>query len=92
MGELFRGKPLKVVEEIKKEIIYQIKMIKLNDKDFDTNEVESIQHNINMYLEIINGIYQDLIIEYLDKNSVIIVVENGSGEILYDKVGDDKDE
>ena len=56
MNIIFKGKPLKVVEEMKKEMIYQIKMIKLDDKDFETNEVENIQHNMNMYIEVINGI------------------------------------
>ena len=63
MNIIFKGKPLKVVEEMKKEMIYQIKMIKLDDEEFETDEVENIQHNMNMYLEIINGIYQDLLIK-----------------------------
>lgn len=87
-----RGKPLQVVEKLKKEIIKETKNIKLDDYYFECNGVEEIQKDINMYLEIINGIYQDLIIEYLDKNSVVVVVKNENGEILYDKIGDDKDE
>jgi len=90
--ELLRGKPLQVVEKLKKEIIKETKNIKLDDYYFECNGVEEIQKDINMYLEIINGIYQDLIIEYLDKNSVVVVVKNENGEILYDKIGDDKDE
>ena len=35
MKELFKGKSLKVVEQIKKEIIKEIKNIKLDDKNFD---------------------------------------------------------
>ena len=92
MKYLYVGKPLKVVEEMKKEMIYQIKMIKLDDKNFETNEVENIQHNMNMYLEIINGIYQDLIIEYIDKNTKIFVVEDSYGELGYDKIGDEDNE
>lgn len=92
MEELFKGKPLQVVEKLKKEIIKETKNIKLNDYYFECNGVEEIQKDINMYLEVINGIYQDLIIEYLDKNSIVVVVKNESGEILYDKIGDDKDE
>lgn len=84
MNELFKGKPLKVVEDIKKEIIHQVKMIKLDDEDFETNEVENIQYNIDEYLQVINGIYQDLIIEYIDKDTTIIVVES-MGQIGYDK-------
>lgn len=87
MNIVFKGKPLKVVEEMKKEMIYQIKMIKLDDKNFETNEVENIQHNMNMYLEVINGIYQDLIIEYIDKNTNILVAEDSHGKLSYDKEG-----
>ena len=92
MKYLYVGKPLKVVEEMKKEMIYQIKMIKLDDKNFETNEVENIQHNMNMYLEIINGIYQDLIIEYIDKNTKIFVAEDSYVELGYDKIGDEDNE
>ena len=92
MNIIFVGKPLKVIEEMKKEMIYQIKMIKLDDKDFETNEIENIQHNMNMYLEVINGIYQDLITEYLNKDTKIFVAEDSYGELGYDKIGDEEDE
>lgn len=92
MKELFKGKSLKVVEQIKKEIINEIKNIKLDDKNFDCNGVEEISRDINDYLEVINGIYQDLITEYIDNNSVVCVIRDNNGEIGYDKVGDDKDE
>lgn len=92
MKELFKGKSLKVVEQIKKEIIKEIKNIKLDDKNFDCNDVEEISRDINDYLEIINGIYQDLITEYIDNNSIVCVIRDINGEIGYDKVGDDEDE
>lgn len=92
MNIIFKGKPLKVVEEMKKEMIYQIKMIKLDDEEFETNEVENIQHNMNMYLEVINGIYQDLIIEYIDKDTKIFVAEDSYGELGYNKIGDEDNE
>ena len=92
MKELFKGKPLQVVEKLKKEIIKETKNIKLDDYYFECNGVEEIQRDIDDYLEVINGIYQDLIIEYINKNSIICVIRNNNGEIGYDKVGDDKDE
>lgn len=92
MKELFKGKPLQVVEKLKKEIIKETKNIKLNDYYFECNGVEEIQRDINIYLEIINGIYQDLITEYIDENSVVGVFQDINGEIGYDKIGDDKDE
>lgn len=90
--ELFKGKPLQVVEKLKKEIIKETKNIKLDDEDFECNSVEEIQRYINDYLEIINGIYQDLITEYIDNNSIVCVIRDINGEIGYDKVGDDEDE
>ena len=92
MKELFKGKPLQVVEKLKKEIINETKNIQLNDEDFECNGVEEIQRDINDYLEIINGIYQDLITEYIDNNSIVCVIRDKNGEIGYDKVGDDEDE
>ena len=92
MKELFKGKPLQVVEKLKKEIINETKNIQLNDEDFECNGVEEIQRDINDYLEIINGIYQDLITEYIYNNSIVCVIRDKNGEIGYDKVGDDEDE
>lgn len=92
MKELFKGKPLQVVEKLKKEIINETKNIKLDDEDFECNGVEEIQRYINDYLEIINGIYQDLITEYIDNNSIVCVIRDLNGEIGYDKIGDDLDE
>ena len=92
MKELFKGKALKVVEQLKKEIIKETKNIKLDDKNFECNGVEEIQRDINDYLEIINGIYQDLITEYIDNNSIVCVIRDKNGNIGYDKVGDEEDE
>lgn len=92
MKELFKGKALKVVEQIKKEIIKETKNIKLDDENFECEGVEEIKEIIDIYLEIINGIYQDLLIEYIDDNSVVGVFQDINGEIGYDKIGDDKDE
>lgn len=92
MKELFKGKPLQVVEKLKKEIIKETKNIKLDDENFECESVEEIKEIIDIYLEIINGIYQDLLIEYIDNNSIICVIQDINGEIGYDKIGDDKDE
>lgn len=90
MRVMFKGKPLEVVKEMKKEMIYQINMIKLDDEDFETNEVENIQDNMNNYLEVINGIYQDLITEYLKRDTKIMVLEDSLGDMGYE-IGDEED-
>jgi hypothetical protein len=87
MEELFKGKPLQVVKKLKKEIIKETKNIKLDDENFECNGVEEIQRDINIYLEIINGIYQDLLTEYIDDSSVVGVFQDINGEIVYDKIG-----
>lgn len=92
MNIIFKGKPLKVVEEMKKEMIYQIKMIKLDDKDFETNEVENILDNEVLYLECINGIYQDLITDNLNRNDEIGIYYNPMGNLYYEKIGDEDNE
>lgn len=92
MKVLFKGKPLQVVEKLKKEIIKETKNIKLNDYSFECNGVEEIQRDINDYLEVINGIYQDLLTEYIYSNSFIYVFEDDNGKFGYDKGGDDENE
>lgn len=81
-----------MVEKLKKEIIKETKNIKLDDYYFECNGVEETQRYINDYLEVINGIYQDLLTEYIDNNSIVCVVRDENGDIGYDKVGDDLDE
>lgn len=88
---LYKGKPLVVVEEIKKKLIKEIENIKLDDKNFECNGVEEIQEEINIYLDIINGIYQDLIGEYFDRDCEINVSQDLFGEIGYDKIGKESD-
>ena len=46
MKELFKGKPLQVVEKLKKEIIKETKNIKLSDYNFECNGVEEIQRSV----------------------------------------------
>lgn len=92
MKELFKGKALKVVEQLKKEIIKETKNIKLDDYYFECNGVEETQRYINDYLEVINGIYQDLLTEYIDNNSIVCVIRDENGDIGYDKVGDEENE
>ena len=92
MEELFIGKVLIVVENIKKEIIHEIQCIKIDSEDFKTYEVESYKDNIDMYLECINGIYQDLIMGVLNKESRIKVFYNPMGSIEYKKIGDEENE
>lgn len=85
MNILFNGKPLEVIEKIKGELISKINEINLNDENFECEGVEEITKDIDSYLEIINTIYQDLLIEYIDRNSFIFVGKNDNGELGYDK-------
>lgn len=86
--KLFKGKPIKVINEIKKEIINLTKEIKIEDSDFENWGVEDIQYDINIYLNLINGIYQDLITGFIDKDTIIFTY-NFNGELHYKRCGDD---
>lgn len=92
MEYLYIGKVLKVVEQMKEEMIYQIKMIKLDDTDFETSEVENILDNEVLYLECINGIYQDLITDNLSRNDEIGIYYNPMGNLYYERIGDEDNE
>lgn len=90
MKEKYEGNVLEVVECIKDDLINELYMIKLNDTNFECDDVEKIQFTMNTYLDIINGIYQDIITEYIDYNSIICVFKsNFSGEVGYSKIGDE---
>ena len=90
MKEKYEGNVLEVVECIKDDLINELYMIKLNDTNFECDDVEKIQFTMNKYLDIINGIYQDIITEYIDYNSIICVSTSSfSGDVSYSKVGDE---
>ena len=90
MEELFKGNVLEVVECMKDEIINQIMMINFKESDFDFNNVELIQTNANLYLECINGIYQDYITEILNKDDKIKVWYHPMCSVNYTKLGDEE--
>lgn len=92
MENKYKGKVLEVIECMKDELINQLYMIKFDEKDFDFNGIENIQDNMNLYLECINGIYQDYITDILNKDDEIEIYYNPMGSLYYKKVGDDKDE
>jgi len=89
MENEYKGKVLEVVECMKDELINQLYMIKFDEKDFDFNDIENIQDNMNLYLECINGIYQDYITDILNKDDEIEIYYNPMGSLYYKKVGDD---
>ena len=87
MKDSYEGNILEVVECIKDDIINELYMIRLDNKDFDTDGVEKIKAKIDNYLDIINGIYQDLITEYYGFQDIIRLFYNKNGILEYRKIG-----
>lgn len=92
MENEYKGKVLEVVECMKDEIINQLYMINFKESGFDFNGIENIQDNVNLYLECINGIYQDYITDKLNKDDIIEIYYNPMGNLFYKKIGDEEDE
>lgn len=92
MVELFKGSPLEVIRDLKLEIIKNVRDIKIIKKDFQPFEVEETQEIVDEDLELINGIYQDLLIEYISRKDRIYVYRNKNSKLCYARVGDDIDE
>lgn len=64
--KIFKGKAIQVVEQLKKEIIKEVKSIKLKDENFESYGVDEIREDITAYIDFINLIYQDIIVERLN--------------------------
>ena len=92
MVELFKGSPLEVIRDLKLEIIKNVRDIKVIKKDFQPFEVEETKEIVDEDLELVNGIYQDLLIEYISRKDRIYVYRNKKGKLCYARVGDDIDE
>ena len=64
--KIFKGKAIQVVEQLKKEIIKEVKSIKLKGKNFESYGVDEIREDITAYIDFINLIYQDIIVGRLN--------------------------
>lgn len=79
------GRVQNVVEYIKDNMIDVIKKIDLFDVDSSSESVEEIMQNNNIWLELLNGLYQDVITDYLDYDDIIRVYYNHMGAYMYEK-------
>lgn len=84
--ELVSGKVLNVVRFLKDEIEMEINSIKLNDFNFECDGVEQVKKTIDEYLEIINGIYQDILGDYINYDTIILVVRDSDGKLGYSTI------
>lgn len=85
MENEFKGKVFEVVEEMKSELISQLSTIDFESDDLEYNGIENIQDNVNLYLECINGIYQDYITDIITKDDEIEIYYNPMGNLYYKK-------
>lgn len=70
-SEEITGKVKDIQEYWKKELVHRINDIDILDSDFECEGVEIVQNDINEILNMINGIYQDLIIGHINKDTII---------------------
>lgn len=71
-----------VISYLKQEIIQQINSIYL--QNLETNEIENMKDNVDKVLELINGLLQDYITEYISMDDLIKVnYDNGFEELFY---------
>lgn len=78
-----------VISYFKNESIKLLEEMDILNPDSDSSDVEDTQREINYNLNLVNSIYQDLILEAVDENTLITVLfENCKGyeyKILIEK-------
>lgn len=77
------GKVKDVIDYFKKEMLHQIKEIDIFDDNVDCSYIEDVEDNLHLISELINGLYQDYIMEILSEETLIKVVFNPMGAYQY---------
>ena len=88
-GETQIGRVIDIIENLKEEMIQIVKMIDLFDIATDANDIESKQNDIDLILELVNGLYQDVITDKITEDTIIEVLYNPMGcyqYVKYEKV------
>ena len=71
--KIFKGKAIQVVEQLKKEIIKEVKSIKLKDENFESYGIDEIREDITAYIDFINLI--NVIINQLHQHKKVVISE-----------------
>lgn len=82
-GEEIIGKVSEVIEYFKDEMIKQIKEINIFGEYIECNDIEDKQNNLDLILDLINGLYQDYITEIIEDDTLIKVIFNPMGAYQY---------
>lgn len=82
-GEEIIGKVSEVIEYFKNEMIRQIKEINIFGEYIECNDIEDKQNNLDLILDLINGLYQDYITEIIEDDTLIKVIFNPMGAYQY---------
>lgn len=82
-GEEIIGKVSEVIEYFKDEMIRQIKEIDIFGEYIECNDIEDKQNNLDLILDLINGLYQDYITEIIEDDTLIKVIFNPMGAYQY---------
>ncbi len=77
------GKVVEVIEYFKDEIIRQIQEIDIFGEYIECNDIEDKQENLDLILDLVNGLYQDYIMEVIESDTLIKVTYNPMGTYNY---------
>ena len=88
-NQIFKGRVLFAIDYIKTFLITKISNINLFDKYMDVDGIEDIQVIVNKYLDMLNALYQDIIIGRINQYTTIIIIEKDDELVYYKEEKDD---
>lgn len=83
-GEEIIGKVSEIVKYIKKELGTQLEKVDLFDSSSECDSIECVKNNFDLWLELLNGLYQDIITDYLKEDTMIKITYNPMGAYNYE--------
>ena len=90
-GEEIIGKVSEIVKYIKQELGTQLEKVDLFDSSSECESIENVKNNFDLWLELLNGLYQDIITDYLKEDTMIKITYNPMGAYNYEVlVSEDK--
>lgn len=90
-GEEIIGKVSEIVKYIKQELGTQLEKVDLFDSSSECESIECVKNNFDLWLELLNGLYQDIITDYIKEDTMIKITYNPMGAYDYEVlVSEDK--
>ena len=76
MDCLITGTTVGIINYFKDKSLKEINKINIMNNSFDCSAIEKIQTEVNYILDLLNGIYQDLITNVITDNTIIKIKFN----------------